>query len=99
MSRIKKEETLNVDRLENVETEEFDSEDNTIEKTPIQKMIIYVYMIIIAVLFAIGGYILYNYLYGKKIETNLKQGGGNTSNIISEMDRKQITTMIKQFLQ
>ena len=97
-----KKQVINIDRLEkattNVEEESIGGENNIIEKTPFQKMVLYVYVVIILGLLLIGGYILYKYIFKKKISSN-KVGGFSTKvDKIPEIDRKSISELLDKFI-
>ena len=99
-----KKQVINIDRLEkaslDIEEESIGDENNinTIEKTPFQKIVLYVYLVIVLGLLLIGGYILYKYMFKTNFTSN-KQGGFNTRiDKLPEMDRKSISELLDKFI-
>lgn len=99
-----KKKILNINRLEKISSEleepieePIEEENNQIEKTPFQKMILYVYIIIVIGLLLIGGYIIYKYIKKKKT-INIIGGSVKSIEKISTIDRRSINELLDKFI-
>ena len=97
-----KKKVINVDRLEKAtleqEEEATGDENNTIEKTPFQKMVLWVYLVIVLGLLLIGGYIVYKYIFKNSLTSNKVGGFSTRIDKIPEMDRKSISELLDKFI-
>ena len=79
-----------------VPEEEGDKSDK-VTKSPLQKIFIVIYSIIIIGLLIIGGYLLYKYL--SKNKTHLSSTNSlNNIELVDELDRKSISNMLEKLL-
>lgn len=90
--------TNELDKVTNELDDSVEEENNQIEKTPFQKLVLYVYIAIIIGIFLLGVYVVYKYIYKNKNTSNIVGGSIKKIEKISDIDRKSINDLLDKFI-